>query len=108
MDAAAFPVSPHGGGSMRALMATLLVGVTLAFAGAIVSAGDAAAQQFRFGGAHSGAWCLFEDPWTYNCGFATLQQCVATSSGVGGQCQPNPSGPPPEMQRTRRAPRRNS
>lgn len=64
-----------------------------------------AQSHFRFGGERSGAWCLFDDPWTYNCGFATLQQCVATASGAGGQCQPNPSGPPPEPRRSRRAPR---
>jgi hypothetical protein len=89
-------------------MATLLVGAALALASTLTSADHAAAQQFRFGGAYSGAWCLFDDPYTYNCGFATLQQCVATASGVGGQCQPNPSGPPPEMRRYRRAPRRSS
>ncbi|MBV8837312.1 MAG: DUF3551 domain-containing protein [Alphaproteobacteria bacterium] len=90
---------------MRSRTATLLLGVVLSFAGAIAN-DHAAAQQFRFGGARSGAWCLFDDPWTYNCGFATLQQCLATSSGAGGQCQPNPSGPPVEMRR-HRAPRRN-
>jgi hypothetical protein len=76
-------------------------------AGALASADRAAAEPYRFGGARSGAWCLFYDPYTYDCGFATLQQCLATSSGAGGQCQPNPSGPPPEM-RQRRAPRRSS
>jgi len=55
------------------------------------SAGEARA---RFGGESSGAWCLFYDPYTYNCGFYTLQQCLASASGAGGQCQPNPSGPP--------------
>ena len=24
-----------------------------------------------------------------NCGFLTLQQCMATVSGIGGSCQPN-------------------
>ena len=55
----------------------------------------ASGAQARFGGASSGAWCLFYDPYTYNCGFATLEQCRATAHGVGGRCQPNPSGPPP-------------
>lgn len=64
-----------------------------------------AQQPFRFGGAHSGAWCLFDDPWTYNCGFATLQQCYATASGAGGLCQPNPSGPPTPPPHARKAPR---
>jgi hypothetical protein len=67
--------------------------VVIAIAGAAFAVSDGA--QARFGGATSGAWCLFDDPYTYNCGFATLQQCLATASGVGGQCQPNPSGPPP-------------
>jgi hypothetical protein len=69
---------------------------------AAVAAADPAQAQFRFGGAHSGAWCLFDDPYTYNCGFATLQQCVATARGAGGQCQPNPSGPPPGAEDGRR------
>jgi len=70
---------------------------------AALSAGAAHAQpQPRFGGAGSGAWCLFYDPYTYDCGFATLQQCLATSSGAGGACQPNPSGPPPRTQRRER------
>jgi hypothetical protein len=70
---------------MRTLMLLAILGATSAVA-------DPA--QARFGGAASGAWCLFTDPYTYNCGFATLQQCRATASGAGGQCQPNPSGPP--------------
>jgi hypothetical protein len=73
---------------MRALI--MIATVTTA----LVAAGTVEAQ-FRFGGERSGAWCLFNDPWTYDCGFATLQQCVETARGAGGQCQPNPSGPPP-------------
>ena len=83
-------------------MRTLL---TIAIIIAAVAGAGSAQAQFRFGGAHSGAWCLFDDPWTYNCGFATLQQCLASASGVGGQCQPNPSGPPPAPRRARQAPR---
>ena len=89
---------------MRSLLAAFLVGAALMLGSA--AADRAMAEPFRFGGAHSGAWCLFDDPWTYNCGFMTLQQCLATASGAGGQCQPNPSGPPPQMSRTRRAPHR--
>ena len=66
--------------------------ILLAILGAALAVADPA--QARFGGAASGAWCLFTDPYTYNCGFATLQQCRATASGAGGQFQPNPSGPP--------------
>jgi hypothetical protein len=25
-----------------------------------------------------------------NCGFSTFQQCLATVSGIGGSCRPNP------------------
>jgi hypothetical protein len=39
-------------------------------------------------------WCAWYDDWTYNCSFATLQQCRATISGVGGICKPNPYSPP--------------
>jgi len=39
------------------------------------------------------AWCAYYDPWTYNCGFVTFQQCLATVSGAGGLCKPNPYGP---------------
>ena len=37
-----------------------------------------------------------------NCGFATLQQCLATVSGVGGSCRPNPYGAPAADARGRR------
>jgi hypothetical protein len=26
---------------------------------------------------------------TYNCGFVSFQQCLATISGIGGSCRPN-------------------
>jgi hypothetical protein len=35
-------------------------------------------------------WCARYDVWTYNCGFVTFQQCLATISGAGGICTPNP------------------
>lgn len=34
-------------------------------------------------------WCAWSGPYTYNCGFYTLQQCRATVSGEGGWCAPN-------------------
>src|SRR5215467_11607197 len=37
-------------------------------------------------------WCAeYGGSWsgTSNCGFKTLQQCMATVSGMGGSCQPN-------------------
>jgi Protein of unknown function (DUF3551) len=37
-------------------------------------------------------WCAYYDVWqgATNCGFSTFQQCMATVSGVGGSCGPNP------------------
>lgn len=46
------------------------------------------------GEARAGAWCAWYDPYTYNCGFNTFQQCQATVSGVGGYCARNVSDAP--------------
>ena len=38
-------------------------------------------------------WCAFYGgigSTTYNCGFDSYQQCLATISGIGGRCQQNP------------------
>jgi hypothetical protein len=35
-------------------------------------------------------WCARYDAWSYNCGFTTFQQCLATISGAGGICERNP------------------
>jgi Protein of unknown function (DUF3551) len=38
-------------------------------------------------------WCAYYNVWqggATNCGFSTFQQCLATVSGVGGSCGPNP------------------
>jgi len=38
-----------------------------------------------------GAWCLSNpDGGPYDCGYATLQQCLVSRQGVGGSCDPNP------------------
>jgi hypothetical protein len=39
--------------------------------------------------ANAAAWCANYGPSTYNCGFHTYQQCLATISGVGGYCALN-------------------
>ena len=59
----------------------------------------AAALLFLVGGTGSGAqaapWCAFYDASTYNCGFHSFQQCLATVRGAGGWCRQNffePSG----------------
>ena len=35
-------------------------------------------------------WCVFYDSSTYNCGFTSYQQCMATAQGGQGFCRPNP------------------
>jgi hypothetical protein len=35
-------------------------------------------------------WCARYDWTTYNCGFVSFRQCLATISGIGGRCEPNP------------------
>jgi hypothetical protein len=44
-----------------------------------------------------GPWCAYYGGSRIaatNCGFATFQQCLATVSGVGGSCGPNPQYQP--------------
>ena len=41
------------------------------------------------GEARAGAWCAWYDPYTYNCGFKTFEQCQENISGMGGYCQRN-------------------
>jgi hypothetical protein len=48
-------------------------------------------------------WCAWYDWETYNCGFVTLQQCLATVSGAGGICRRNVWS---FYEEPRRAPRR--
>src|ERR1700720_3524838 len=43
--------------------------------------------------AQNNPWCAYYDlgeGGATNCGFATSQQCLATVSGIGGSCGPNP------------------
>lgn len=42
------------------------------------------------GSANAAPWCAYYNAYTYNCGFYTFQQCLATVSGAGGFCQRNP------------------
>ena len=39
--------------------------------------------------AQAAPWCAFYDPSTYNCGFHSFEQCLATVRGAGGWCRPN-------------------
>ena len=45
------------------------------------------------GAARAGAWCAWYDPYTYNCGFNTFQQCQETVLGAGGYCARNVNEP---------------
>ncbi len=47
-------------------------------------------------------WCAFYDSTTYNCGFTSFQQCMATAMGGGAYCLQNPLPPPPNAQRRRK------
>jgi hypothetical protein len=40
-------------------------------------------------GAQAAPSCAFYDASTYNCGFHTFEQCLATVRGAGGWCRPN-------------------
>ncbi|MFN3659068.1 MAG: DUF3551 domain-containing protein [Pseudolabrys sp.] len=42
-----------------------------------------------------------------NCGFVTWEQCMATVSGIGGFCEPNPfyTGPETQKRKARKRPR---
>ena len=49
--------------------------------------------------ARSYPWCVFYNSSTYNCGFTTYEQCMATAQGGQGFCRPNPFAESPEQQR---------
>ncbi len=54
--------------------------------------------------AEAAAWCAYySDNAGTNCGFYTIQQCQAATSGVGGYCAPNPEvlDHPPAVTRRR-------
>jgi hypothetical protein len=42
-------------------------------------------------------WCAqhYDSSFAFSCAFYTQQQCLATMSGVGGNCIQNPRLPPP-------------
>jgi hypothetical protein len=66
-----------------------------------------------FGGstAHAqGGWCVDYDAYTHTCGFTSYGQCMATASGNGGYCRPDPFeqrvAPPPPPRVEYHKPRR--
>jgi hypothetical protein len=50
-------------------------------------------------------WCANygggDDGGGTNCGFSTYEQCMATISGIGGFCDPNPFYTPPSQKPSR-------
>jgi hypothetical protein len=44
-------------------------------------------------------WCAYYSWSTYNCGFVSQRQCLATAVGTGARCRPNPAPPPARGQR---------
>jgi hypothetical protein len=51
-------------------------------------------------------WCARYDWSTYNCGFVSFQQCLATISGIGGLCEQNPRYVPQQQPRQRKRQKR--
>lgn len=74
---------------MRIILFVLLVLVTASFGW------PAQAREYP--------WCARYDWTTRNCGFVSFQQCLATISGIGGRCEPNPfyQAPPPRKRKAR-------
>jgi hypothetical protein len=64
------------------MRASSIFGVIALAMGLGTTAASAETREYR--------WCARYDAWSYNCGFVTFRQCMATVSGAGGICQPNP------------------
>jgi len=74
---------------MRTSLRRIAVSALLAMPLLLTAFAPAAAREYP--------WCARYDWSTRNCGFVSFQQCLATISGIGGRCEPNPfyKGPPP-------------
>ncbi|MEA2928099.1 MAG: hypothetical protein QOG38_527 [Hyphomicrobiales bacterium] len=75
------------------------MGKSVVFAVVVVAAANALPGSAR--AQHYYPWCAWYDAWTYSCAFATREQCMATISGVGGICKPNPYSPSDQRARRR-------
>jgi hypothetical protein len=76
---------------MRLVIAGSLLGLLF-----LLMPGSAEAREYP--------WCARYDWTTRNCGFVSFQQCLATISGIGGRCEPNPfykAAPPRKKRGTR-------
>jgi hypothetical protein len=58
---------------------------------ALVVAALAALPLTSVGARAEGTWCAYDTKGTTNCGFYSYAQCMATLSGLGGSCVPNPN-----------------
>jgi hypothetical protein len=74
-------------------MRNIVISAILAMPLALSASAAAAAPEYP--------WCARYDWTTANCGFVSFQQCLATISGIGGRCEPNPRyvAPPPRRKR---------
>jgi len=68
---------------MRPVIRTGLAGIGLVALIAPINVAEAAQTR-------SYPWCVFYDSSTYNCGFTSYEQCMATAQGGQGFCRPNP------------------
>ena len=72
---------------IMANLSKLIFGAAIAVVAAVVVTERPAEAQ-------SGGWCAYFDEGAgggdRECGFATLQQCLADVRGVGGNCSPSP------------------
>jgi hypothetical protein len=66
----------------EAFMRQLLIASAFAFFALAPTSATAQERQYP--------WCARYDWTTSNCGFVSFNQCLATISGVGGRCEPNP------------------
>lgn len=61
--------------------------------GLVALAALAAGASTSPAGAEEYPWCAYyagRNGGATNCGFVSYEQCMATLSGIGGNCQPNP------------------
>lgn len=68
-------------------------GLILAAAGAAILSTTPAKAEVWY------PWCVYYSWSTYNCGFVSQRQCLATAVGAGGRCRPNPAPPPRRPER---------
>jgi hypothetical protein len=73
----------------------------IAACGLVAGAASGQAQSY-----YDYPWCAAYSYRTKNCGFMTFQQCLATISGVGGTCEPNPFYRPRQVPRRKGVQRR--